>query len=322
MRKLVISYRRADSTAITGRIYDRLVQQYGSDSVFMDIKTIPPGVDFRGCIDEALRGSDVLLVVIGRTWLGPSRRRATRINEDDDPVRIEVETALRIGLKIIPVLVDGAHMPRAGDLPTGMKQFVYLNALEIDSGRYFHVHVDRLIRVLGHGDSSEREPARTPDTEPASDIDSAYYYRLTTAFQGPGKSLDVVTAGSRYVPSLAPTSDRDGQYWKITPIIETFYRLTSRSHGDGRSLDIIDDGQGNNIPCLAPSGAASGQYWKFTRLTGEYFRLTTKYRGPQLALDIVNDGINNTPILAPRANVSGQYWLLEKLPAAAPPYLY
>lgn len=148
MAKIVISYRRADTEAVTGRIRDRLVGHYGSDSVFMDIDSIPFGIDFRDYIKEALDQTDALLAIMGKQWLGPSGSGPSRIMEETDPVRIEVETALARGIAVIPVLIDDATMPQPADLPDGLKNLAYRNAAYVDSGRDFHLHMDRIIRSM------------------------------------------------------------------------------------------------------------------------------------------------------------------------------
>jgi len=145
MPKIIISYRRADSGVITGRIRDRLAQHYGDDSVFMDIDNIPFGMDFRKNIADALAKNDILLAVIGPDWLGAASSGPGRIHDQDDPVRIEVETALQRGIPTIPVLVGGASMPKADDLPDSLKSLSFHNAAEVDSARDFHAHMDRLI---------------------------------------------------------------------------------------------------------------------------------------------------------------------------------
>jgi TIR domain-containing protein len=149
MPKIIISYRRSDSGVITGRIRDRLAQHYGDDSVFMDIDNIPFGMDFRKNIADALAKNDILLAVIGPDWLGAVSSGPGRIHEQDDPVRIEVETALQRGIPTIPVLVGGASMPTADELPDTLKSLSYHNAAEVDSGRDFHAHMDRLVRSMG-----------------------------------------------------------------------------------------------------------------------------------------------------------------------------
>jgi uncharacterized low-complexity protein len=148
MPKIVISYRRSDSDAIAGRIRDRLANHYGEDAIFMDIDSIPLGIDFRKHVKGALSQSNVVIAVIGPKWLGPRHRGRPRIQEDTDPVRIEIETALASGLRLIPVLVNHATMPKPSDLPQSLEQFAYHNAAEIDAGRDFHQHMDRLIRQM------------------------------------------------------------------------------------------------------------------------------------------------------------------------------
>ena len=148
MPRIIISYRRADSGVITGRIRDRLAQHYGEESIFMDIDNIPFGVDFRKNIAEALAKNELMLAVIGPGWFGATPSGPARIHDETDPVRIEVETALQRGLPTIPVLVGGASMPKADDLPDSLKSLTFHNAAEVSSGRDFHAHMDRLIRSM------------------------------------------------------------------------------------------------------------------------------------------------------------------------------
>jgi hypothetical protein len=162
MAKIVISYRRADTEAVTGRIRDRLVGHYGSESVFMDIDSIPFGIDFRDYIKEALDETDILLAIMGKQWLGGSSGQS-RIMEETDPVRIEVETALARGIAVIPVLIDEATMPQPADLPDSLKNLAYRNAAYVDSGRDFHLHMDRIIRSMDKllGKVEAARPAET-----------------------------------------------------------------------------------------------------------------------------------------------------------------
>jgi len=148
MAKIVISYRRADSEAVTGRIRDRLVSHYGQDSVFMDIDSIPFGIDFRDYIKDALDRTDVLIAVMGDQWIGRQSSGHTRIMEEVDPVRIEVETALARGIAVIPLLLDDAVMPQPSDLPDSLKNLAFRNAAYVSSGRDFHLHMDRLLRSM------------------------------------------------------------------------------------------------------------------------------------------------------------------------------
>jgi hypothetical protein len=148
MSKIIISYRRADSAAISGRIFDRLVSHYEDDAVFMDVDKIPFGTDFREHIRKVLLEGDILLAVIGPNWLGKSSDGTSRIKDEADPVRVEIESALRQKTRMIPVLVDGATMPSTADLPDALRDLAYLNAAPIDVGRDFRAHMDRLIRSI------------------------------------------------------------------------------------------------------------------------------------------------------------------------------
>jgi hypothetical protein len=145
--KIVVSYRRSDS-AMAGRIFDRLAQHFGKSSLFIDIDNVPFGVDFRKHIDDALQTSDLLIAIVGHNWLGSQPDGKTRIANAADPVRVELETALRRDLIVLPVLLDGASMPDPAELPETIRDFAYRNALEVESGRDFNVHIDRLIRAV------------------------------------------------------------------------------------------------------------------------------------------------------------------------------
>src|ERR1700686_5256903 len=143
MPRISISYRRDDSGAITGRIFDRLVARYGRDAIFRDIDDVPIAVDFRHHVDRMLGASDIVLAIVGPHWVGPQGSHSRLANEAD-PVRVEIETALRKGVPLVPVLVLGATMPRVGELPEGLHDFAYRNAVQIDVGQDFDVHMERL----------------------------------------------------------------------------------------------------------------------------------------------------------------------------------
>jgi hypothetical protein len=138
--KIILSYRRSDSDVITGRIRDNLANHYGEDAVFMDIDSIPLGFDYREQMRDALSDNKVMIAVIGPKWLG-GRGKDARINANNDPVRIELETALQQRMRIIPVLVSGATMPKASDLPQSLQGLCYINAGEVDGGRDFRQHM-------------------------------------------------------------------------------------------------------------------------------------------------------------------------------------
>lgn len=144
-----ISYRRYDSADVVGRIYDRLVVAYGNDKVFKDVDNIPIGVDFRKTLDEAIANCAVILVVIGRDWLAvTNEQNRRRIDDPTDFVRIEIESALKRSLPIVPLLVRDATIPREEDMPSSLKELVFRNGVQIRSDPDFHRDMDRLIQAL------------------------------------------------------------------------------------------------------------------------------------------------------------------------------
>jgi hypothetical protein len=167
MAGIFISYRRDDSAAITGRIFDRLSAHFGSDAVFMDIDSIPVGHDFREHIGQTLERCDVMLVVVGRRWSGPPGETSRRIDDPADLVRLELEGGLARNIPLVPVLVDGAATPSPLELPESLRGFSYRNGATIDAGKDFHPHVDRLIRDI---EALIRRPAPAPKRKaPAAD---------------------------------------------------------------------------------------------------------------------------------------------------------
>ena len=145
---IILSYRRDDSAGVTGRIFDRLAQEFGADRVFMDIDSMPAGVDFHDHLQAILANCGALLVVIGKSWRAQRKGQPSRIMDPDDWVRIEVETALQREIPVIPLLIDGAVMPNRDQLPESLWPLLRRNALPIDSGRDFHAQLSRLVRDL------------------------------------------------------------------------------------------------------------------------------------------------------------------------------
>jgi predicted enzyme related to lactoylglutathione lyase len=159
--KIVVSYRRSDSSGQAGRIYDHLLSHFGEGAVFMDVDAIPFGTDFRTHIRSELLLSDILLAVIGPRWLGTGADGSRRIDDEADPVRVEVETALKHGIAIVPVLIDGTPMPGASKLPEALKELAFLNAAPVDMGRDFRSHMDRLVKALGEIIANRRDQVPT-----------------------------------------------------------------------------------------------------------------------------------------------------------------
>jgi hypothetical protein len=146
MAKIFLSYRRYDTLAAAGRIYDKLAESFGRDEVFMDFDHIPLGFDFRKHLQDALQQCDLLLVLIGPNWLGTDAVGVhNKLWEPTDYVRHEIEIALHREIPIIPVLVGRASLPSQEHLPPEIQSLLYLQAASVDIGQDFHNHMDRLI---------------------------------------------------------------------------------------------------------------------------------------------------------------------------------
>lgn len=145
MVSIFISYRRDDSAGEAGRLRDHLAARFGQDQLFMDIEAIAPGLDFTQAIERALAQCQVFVVIIGRRWLDPAGRR--RLADPADFVHIEVAAGLKRDIPVIPVLVQGAHMPAAADLPPPLASLATRQAVTIDHEE-FGADTGRLIRAI------------------------------------------------------------------------------------------------------------------------------------------------------------------------------
>jgi len=150
---IFVSYRRSDSQGEAGRLFDDLAQRFGDGTIFMDVAAIEAGRDFRKAIEEGVAKCGVLLVVIGVGWLdAKDERGARRLDDPSDFVRIETASALKRDIPVIPVLVRGARMPSAEQLPEELKELAYRNCMELTHARWrsdLQLLVDALRRLLG-----------------------------------------------------------------------------------------------------------------------------------------------------------------------------
>ncbi len=137
MPGIFISYRREDSAGHAGRLFDRLSSHFGKDRVFMDVSDIEPGTDFVEAIDKAVGSCDVLVVVIGKEWLTCADAAGhRRLDNPNDFIRLETATALKRNIRVIPVLVQGASMPSAENLPGDLENLARRQAVEISDTRW------------------------------------------------------------------------------------------------------------------------------------------------------------------------------------------
>lgn len=235
MVRVLISYRRDDSAPYAGRIYDSLCERLGR-TVFLDIDSIEPGEDFPEKLQRTLESCHAVLAVIGPRWLSASDAQGRqRLRLEDDYVRLEVAEALRKGLRVIPVLVGGAELPKAEELPEDLRPLVRRQAVEV-SHQHYREDVARLSAAL------ERLAGRAGAEPP----------RLRRYAAVP--ALGVLALGgylARYYWPQAPTPVQEGTPFEtpepkpeVKPILKQDHVNTKAA----RSEKLSDAGAPRNVP--------------------------------------------------------------------------
>src|SRR5580658_3646047 len=135
--KVFINYRRGDEPGFTQALLGRLEQAFPSERLFIDVDNIPPGEVFVRMLESQVAQCDALLAVIGNGWLDAADERGSRrLDDPNDFVRIEIESALKQGKRVIPVLVHEARMPRPDELPEAIRPLATRNAVRLTHERF------------------------------------------------------------------------------------------------------------------------------------------------------------------------------------------
>jgi GAF domain-containing protein len=234
-QKIFLSYRREDSAAAAGRLSDRLVLELGDSSVFMDVDGIPYGVDFVERLEKEVASCNVLLAVIGPRWLEIADEAGDRrLDNPNDFVRVEIATALRRRISVIPILLDGTKIPRVDRLPANLKGLARRNGLDVRQAS-FHSDVSRLVGQLK---ATIQSPAPLVDPDQADVARREITHLLATQtdyralFEGIANvirrfiefdwaDLSLYTRDGEYAVSLCrlPETSRDYpiRWWPIAP---------------------------------------------------------------------------------------------------------
>lgn len=165
---IFVSYRRDDSSGHAGRLFDRMVDHFGRDRVFMDIDTIEPGEDFVTVIENAVGSCEILLAVIGRNWLSGTGRNTGHLRDPNDFVRLEIATALKRDIRVIPILVQRASMPKPEELPEDLVKLSRRNAVELSDLRWqndVHDLIGDMEGILDKQDEAKSQAAKTEAIE-------------------------------------------------------------------------------------------------------------------------------------------------------------
>lgn len=165
--KIFVSYRRQDASGEAGRLVDHLQEVFGENSVFLDVETIEAGLDFVEAIDRALNSCKVLIAMIGPHWVNIKDSEGNpRLFKEDDFIRLEIAAALKRDIRVIPVLVNGAVMPSADQLPEDLKPLTRRHAHEISSSRWKY-DCEQLTEVLEKIVGKAPKPAPEPKPFPS-----------------------------------------------------------------------------------------------------------------------------------------------------------
>jgi len=143
--RIFICYRREETAYSAGWLFDRMADRFGGQ-VFKDVDSLEPGDDWVEVITRVVGSCDVLLALIGDRWLTITDEDGQRrLDDPDDFVRLEIEAALTRNVRVIPILVEGARMPRAAELPPSLAKLARRQALVLSPANF---DTSRLLRVL------------------------------------------------------------------------------------------------------------------------------------------------------------------------------
>jgi formylglycine-generating enzyme required for sulfatase activity len=160
MAGIFINYRRDDAPGVAGRLFDYLALKYPRNTLFMDVDAMKPGMDFAEQLDAQVSQCRVLLAVIGPRWFEIKDQAGhRRLDNEKDYVRIELASALKRGIPVIPILTDGGMMPPEEDLADDLKPLVRRHALELRHTR-FNADADAIAHALEDVVPQRRWPRR------------------------------------------------------------------------------------------------------------------------------------------------------------------
>lgn len=199
MGSVFINYRRDETAGEARALFNDLAATLGPDSVFMDVDNIALGRDFRHALQERLGSCDLMLVLIGRRWVDAKNAAGhRRLDDPNDYVRFEIVAALKRNIPVLPVLVQGAHVPAIEQLPDDIRDLAYRNAFELSHTRW-ESDVHEMLKRLGL--SARRETASAEHGTPAAVAQPG----MPAAEPHP-KAPPVPMAESRGVPDATPRS--------------------------------------------------------------------------------------------------------------------
>jgi TIR domain-containing protein len=209
--RVFISYRREETAYPAGWLFDRLADHLGAGQVFKDVDSIQLGDDFVEVITTAVGSCDVLLALIGDEWLTITDEDGRRrLDSPEDFVRLEIETALTRNVLVIPILVEGARMPRADELPASLAKLVRRQALELSPSR-FDFDTSQLLRVLDRTLTRVRAGPAATDPDATLPAVSAEHDADIRRGSAPAQALEDAAATSAPTAEPSDPSSEDTQ---------------------------------------------------------------------------------------------------------------
>lgn len=230
-----MSYRRDDTDYPAAWLFAELARHFDKGQVFKDVDSIELGDDFAEVITGAVASCDVLLALIGRRWLTVTDQDGRRrLDNPDDFVRLEIEAALTRNVRVIPILVEAAGMPQAGELPPSLAKLARRQALELSPSR-FGLDAQRLLRTLDR--TLTQSPGRSRQQAGRTN-------RSRQQVELPGG------AGRRAIPEGDPAVDDSG-HGLSQPRIQAPGHLTGSASGTAAAPSTVQD---NHVTALHDPG--------------------------------------------------------------------
>ncbi|MBT0963683.1 toll/interleukin-1 receptor domain-containing protein [Denitromonas iodatirespirans] len=264
MQGIFVSYRRQDSQSAAGRLSDHLRDHLTGVPIFRDVETIEPGVDFVEAIERALSNCGVLVAVIGPRWLDAvDAEGRRRLAHPDDYTRIEIATALkRDGVRVIPVLVEGAQMPASDALPDDLASLARRNAIELTDRRWeYDVSqlVDTLRKVL---DLAPPEPTPEPEPPPAPAARGGWVKWAVIGVLGLGVIGWLAEAPGDYVIRSEPGQSTDLVIRPAAEVADPVALVDLSGHWrdeEGGQFELVQRGTRFDVRGMTPDGPVEGR---------------------------------------------------------------
>lgn len=221
--KIFINYRRGDDPGNTGRLFDRLQETFAPDQLFIDVDNIRPGLDFVKVLDQQVSQCDVLLAVIGRSWLDArDETGARRLDDENDFVRVEIEAALNQDKLVIPVLVGDAHMPRAVELPDSLKPLARRNAVRLTHER-FRADTQGFVRALQEA-LAEMQAQRHAEAAAAREAEATRHAQAEAAHRAQAEAVHRAEAESARNLAEEASPEPEAEYARGTRGVLSVWR--------------------------------------------------------------------------------------------------